>query len=85
MAKKEPNNEAEAVINNARNGNEFHKPYDQGSAVTATNKLYKLSLQGKAMEETNKESIVGCKSYATTLYKPCRDKIHRSHKYFQNG
>ena len=85
MAKQEPDSEAEAVINNARHGNEFHKPYDQGSAVTIAKKLYKLSLQGQAMEETNKAPIAGRKYYATTLHKPCRDKIHRSHKEFQNG
>ena len=85
MAKQEPDSEAKAIINNARHGNEFHKPYDQGNAVTAANKLYKLSLQGQATQETNKEPIASHKSYATTLYKPCKDKIHRSHKEFQNG
>ena len=82
MTKQEPASEAEAITNNARHGNEFHKPYDKDSAVTATSKLFKLSLQGQATEKTNKEPLAGRKPYATTLYKPCRDKTHNSHKEF---
>ena len=44
MAKKEPDNEVEAITNNAKHGNEIHKPYNKGSAVTAARKLFKLSL-----------------------------------------
>ena len=51
MAKQEPDNEAEAVTNNARHGNEIHKPYYKGSVVTTARKLFKLSLQGQAMEK----------------------------------
>ena len=47
MAKQEPDNKAKAVTNQARHGNEIHKPYDKGRAENVANNLCNYLYKGK--------------------------------------